>query len=282
MTHGRGTGTAPFSRLSRAPRLSQAPFSGRLPLLTVLFVSSVVLAGCSPLVVHLPDHLQSSPVVEDVRRELRFYPWVARVAPAGALPGGPRDVLLFAGEPAAEHGAEPSREGDDGGESPVRVLHSRGNRRDVLEEVFQWLDEAGATVVLLVVQTGDDRHRGEPREAADASPHRFLVEISAGRSAEQNIATLRGAVHRHGGADAIILLAGDPGTALLQEMGEGFAEGPVVIAELMLAAHGRAVRNAGVPLDGVIAMDLVESLRRIRNAPKEQRFHSIYTRFFRY
>lgn len=236
-----------------------------------LLVTAGLLNGFVPRFIQLPEYLYGTPVEEDVRREIRrsLRPIFLRAADTERT----RGTLLF---PAAPAGKD-----DTGDSSPVRLVPTETGTGAV-EEAIHWLRGEGRGPVVLAYSPSAFPGYSALEEMNRDDSIRSLRLDRAGEtdaSVQRILAAIDGDASRSG----LILLAGEHTPAITAALLSGArSAGLLVVPELFLRSAGTRMRTLGIPVAGVLAPDLADTLR---NLPiRLERVDDIYVpvTFFRY
>lgn len=231
---------------------------------TVVAFLVSLLGACAPWYIHIPPHLQETPLREEVRRELRWIPHLGRIAPTGRAPEGERDLVLFPRDTGS------------------RSVIAGGDRTAVILEATDWLQTRGDGAVLVVVPEGDAPRIAEAQRAQEKRPHISVIALNMERDAEQGAAALQRAISTADPVTGFIMLSGATGIPVLVEYIIRNTDAPPVILELLFDAHGRNLRRGGVHISGAIVADVTETLKKVDNLPNMYEEIYMLYRFVRY
>ncbi len=232
--------------------------------LTVVGFVLVSLPGCTPWYIHIPSHLQDSPLQEDVRRELRWIPHLGRIAPAGRAPQESRDLVLF-----------PRDSGTPG-------LKGGGERTATILEAADWLEKNESGTVLIIVPEGDEPRTNEAQQAREKNANISVIALHMDRDAEQGASALQRAITAADPVAGVIILSGATGIPLVVEYILRESDTRPVISELLFEAHGRDLHRAGMQISGALVSDIAKTLRNVdKTINIDEEIYMLY-RFVRY
>jgi hypothetical protein len=236
----------------------------------VVSVLLAVLVGCVPAVIETPSYLHGTVLVEDIRHEI----WLSRRLFRIRVDN---EIRYGAGAPEVLFPAAPREQTDRVDFVPAP------DRSSAVSDAWLWLVERQGRAVV-AVPAGDSRRR-EEAEILPGMQDDALILLDRLDDPDRAATTIREAVGET--SAGILLLAGPYGPAIA---GALFADDEstrehrpqAVVIELFLRRGGKRLREAGVPVDGAITLDLARTLREFRASPHSEARFYVPSVFYRY
>lgn len=247
--------------------------SGRLRgSLVLAALAAVLLAGCVPRTLEVPPQFEGTPVLEDLRRELRRSRMFVRIT---TTPGSSGMVFPASADSAGENGERRDR---------ISLVPERDRSGAVIDAV-EWLMSSGLDQVLVAVRHDDELRAADPERVYDHPGVRVLEIESSGpdgdAAARRIVEATEGATD---GTGVILLLGYDTPSvarALIRRGNNGDGVGPVV-AEVLLSSSGSRLRRSGIPLAGAIVLDISGAIRVAKNRAEASNTIYVQSVFHRY
>lgn len=288
----------------------------------MVFTAPIILGGCVPAVIELPEYLHGTVLVEDVRHEVRLARRFFRIRAGNEiLYGAGAPVIVF---PAPLQEMTPSTETTPLEETtPLQETDDRRiefvperDRAIALDEAWDWLSGQGTHLIIAVPAADRNRRteaesllageEGPPGEEGIAEEGRAEEGRAGGEGSPGNEeprgeeATLvlleqpgdprrsaRRILDVAGSVDVVVLLlCGSHGPAIAEalfaEENIGGAPPPPVVLELFLRRGGERLRATGVPIKGAVVLDLARTLREFSASGVEEPLFYVPSVFYRY